>query len=92
MIHKLGQKRKDQSHITAAWNHVFDSLLMANRRLQTHVCTCPVRGEHYDDDSPNLEIVAPASIYVVIRGQRTYLDITSIPVSLRFRGLPDSPS
>lgn len=71
---------------------MFDSLLMANRRLQVFVCTCPVRGEHYDDDSPNLEIVAPASIYVVIRGQRTYLDITSIPVSLGVRGSPDSPS
>jgi hypothetical protein len=73
------------TYITAAWHHVLDSLLMAHGRLQVSVCTCPVRGEHYDDDSPNLEIVAPASIYVVIRGQRTYLDITSIPVSLGFR-------
>lgn len=37
-------------------------------------------GPEFDDESPNLEFVAPCSIYVVIRGERTYLDITSIPV------------
>lgn len=37
-------------------------------------------GLELDDKSPNLEFVAPCSIYVVIRGERTYLDITSIPV------------
>ncbi len=39
-------------------------------------------GAEYDDSSPNLEFVAPASVYVVVGGERTYLDLSSIPVCL----------
>ena len=38
----------------------------------------------YHDESPNLEFVAPCSVYVVVRGQRTYLDLNAIPVRLLF--------
>lgn len=48
-------------------------------------------GPEFDDESPNLEFVAPCSIYVVIRGERTYLDVTSIPVRSR-KVLSFSPS
>ena len=40
-------------------------------------------GAEFDDSSPNLEFVAPASVYVVVGGERTYLDLSSIPVWLR---------
>ena len=40
-------------------------------------------GAEFDDSSPNLEFVAPCSVYVVVRGERTNLDLQSIPVSPR---------
>ena len=44
-------------------------------------------GAEFDDESPNLEFVWPCSIYVVIRGERTYLDVNSIPVRNPYRPL-----
>lgn len=38
-------------------------------------------GRSFDDDSPNLEFVAPCSVYVVVNGERTNLDLSAIPVS-----------
>ena len=37
-------------------------------------------GAKFDDDSPNLEFVAPTSVYVVVNGEKTYLDLNSMPV------------
>lgn len=36
-------------------------------------------GEKFDDDSPNLEFVAPASVYVVVNGEKTHLDLGAMP-------------
>ena len=38
-------------------------------------------GLSFDDDSPNLEFVAPCSVYVVVHGERTNIDLNTIPVS-----------
>lgn len=45
-------------------------------------------GAEFDDSSPNLEFVAPASVYVVVNGERTYLDLQTIPVSVHPAGPP----
>jgi hypothetical protein len=37
-------------------------------------------GTRFDDDSPNLEFVAPTSVYVVVNGEKTHLDLTAMPV------------
>lgn len=37
-------------------------------------------GTSFDDDEPNLEFVWPTNCYVVINGEKTYLDLDSIPV------------
>ena len=37
-------------------------------------------GRSFDDDSPNLEFVAPCSVYVVVHGERTNIDLNTIPV------------
>jgi hypothetical protein len=34
---------------------------------------------HYDDESPNLEFVWPTSVYVVINGARTHIDLAAMP-------------
>eukprot|EP00873_Tetraselmis_striata_P040314 jgi/Tetstr1/460578/TSEL_000503.t1 len=36
-------------------------------------------GEKYDNGEPNLEIVAPTAGYVVVNGQKTELDLASVP-------------
>jgi len=36
-------------------------------------------GPDFDDQSPNLEFVSPASMYVVVDGKRTHLNLKSIP-------------
>ncbi|PRW45249.1 low-CO2 inducible [Chlorella sorokiniana] len=36
-------------------------------------------GAKFDDNSPNLEYVAPTSVYVVVNGEKTYLDLHSMP-------------
>ena len=36
-------------------------------------------GERFDDDSPNLEFVAPSSVYVVVDGEKTHVDLGAMP-------------
>ena len=36
---------------------------------------------NFEDDSPNLEFVAPTSVYVVVGGEKTHLDLSAMPVS-----------
>ncbi|EIE22504.1 hypothetical protein COCSUDRAFT_16853 [Coccomyxa subellipsoidea C-169] len=36
-------------------------------------------GEQFDDAAPNLEYIAPCSVYCVVAGERTYLDLFTIP-------------
>ncbi|KAL4436585.1 hypothetical protein ABPG75_003724 [Micractinium tetrahymenae] len=36
-------------------------------------------GSQFDDDSPNLEFVAPTSVYCVVNGQKAHLDISAMP-------------
>ena len=38
-------------------------------------------GQRFDDGSPNLEFVAPSSVYVVVNGETTHIDLHAIPVS-----------
>ncbi len=37
----------------------------------------------FEDDSPNMEFVAPTSAYVVVNGQKTHIDLAALPVSSR---------
>ncbi|EFN59671.1 hypothetical protein CHLNCDRAFT_33527 [Chlorella variabilis] len=34
---------------------------------------------NFEDDSPNLEFVAPTSVYVVVGGEKTHLDLSAMP-------------
>ena len=43
-------------------------------RLQIHNW-----GQSFDNQSPNLEYIAPSTVYTVVAGERTYLDLNSIP-------------
>jgi len=36
-------------------------------------------GQSFDNQSPNLEFIAPCTVYTVIAGERTYLNLSSIP-------------
>ncbi|CAK0781496.1 hypothetical protein CVIRNUC_005388 [Coccomyxa viridis] len=36
-------------------------------------------GQSFDNQSPNLEYIAPSTVYTVVAGERTYLDLNSIP-------------
>ena len=36
-------------------------------------------GRSFDDETPNLEYIAPATVYAVVAGERTYLDLRTIP-------------
>lgn len=36
-------------------------------------------GTEFDNDEPNLEFVAPTGVYVVVNGEKTYIDLESIP-------------
>lgn len=36
-------------------------------------------GTEFDNAEPNLEFIAPTNIYVVVNGEKTYIDIESIP-------------
>lgn len=36
-------------------------------------------GQSFDNQSPNLEFIAPSTVYTVIAGERTYLNLSSIP-------------
>jgi len=36
-------------------------------------------GTRFDDESPNLEFVAPQSVYVVVNGEKTHLDLNAVP-------------
>jgi hypothetical protein len=36
-------------------------------------------GRSFDDETPNLEFIAPATVYCVVAGERTYLDLRTIP-------------
>ena len=36
-------------------------------------------GTRFDGDAPNLEWVAPTNVYVVVNGERTYLDVNAMP-------------
>ena len=36
-------------------------------------------GYRFDDESPNLEFVAPKSVYVVVNGEKTYLNLNNMP-------------
>ncbi|KAL4520247.1 hypothetical protein Ndes2526B_g01226 [Nannochloris sp. 'desiccata'] len=36
-------------------------------------------GTRFDDESPNLEFVAPQSVYVVVNGEKTHLDLNAMP-------------
>lgn len=36
-------------------------------------------GARFDDESPNLEFVAPASVYVVVNGAKTQIDLNTMP-------------
>lgn len=36
-------------------------------------------GERFDDAAPNLEYIAPCSVYCVVAGERTDLDLFNIP-------------
>jgi hypothetical protein len=38
-------------------------------------------GVDFEDEEPNLEFVAPVNVYVVVNGERIYLDLNSVPVS-----------
>ena len=37
---------------------------------------------NFEDDSPNLEFVAPTAAYVVVNGVKTHIDLNSVPVSM----------
>ena len=37
-------------------------------------------GQEFDNEEPNMEFVAPAKVYAVINGKRTYLDLSKMPV------------
>jgi hypothetical protein len=41
-------------------------------------------GSTFDDESPNLEFVAPQTVYAVVNGEKTHLDLNSMPVSASF--------
>lgn len=36
-------------------------------------------GARFDDESPNLEFVAPTNVYVVVNGEKTEIDLCSMP-------------
>ncbi|GAB4818999.1 hypothetical protein N2152v2_006045 [Parachlorella kessleri] len=36
-------------------------------------------GQEFDNEEPNMEFVAPAKVYAVINGKRTYLDLSKMP-------------
>lgn len=36
-------------------------------------------GKLYDDESPNLEFVQPVTVYTVVNGEKTALDVSKIP-------------
>lgn len=36
-------------------------------------------GQSFDNQSPNLEFIAPSTVYTVVAGERTYLNLSSIP-------------
>jgi hypothetical protein len=36
-------------------------------------------GARFDDDSPNLEFVAPVSVYVVVNGEKTHINLNTMP-------------
>ena len=38
---------------------------------------------NFEDDSPNLELVAPTAAYVVVNGVKTHVDLSAVPVSSR---------
>ena len=38
---------------------------------------------NFEDDSPNLEFVAPTAAYVVVNGVKTHVDLSAVPVSSR---------
>ena len=40
--------------------------------------------EEFDGAEPNLEFVAPTSVYAVVDGQRVDLDLTRVPVRVLF--------
>lgn len=48
-------------------------------------------GAQSDDDSPNLEFVAPTSVYCVVNGETAHLDIAAMPVGTRPRPRPARP-
>ena len=35
---------------------------------------------NFEDDSPNLEFVAPTAAYVVVNGVKTHIDLAAVPV------------
>ena len=39
-------------------------------------------GVNFEDNAPNMEFVAPTAAYVVVNGQKTNLDLSSLPVRL----------
>lgn len=43
-------------------------------------------GADFEDEEPNLEFVAPTSVYVVVNGKKTYLNLKKVPVSGTIRG------
>lgn len=59
-------------------------------------------GDRYEDDTPNLELVAPRSAYCVVRGERTDIDLHAIPAltprqtrilaAAASRGAPNAPA
>ena len=42
----------------------------------------------FEDDSPNLEFVAPTAAYVVVNGVKTHVDLSAVPV--RARGVAEA--
>ena len=52
------------------------SMLLIDNAGTDRLCC---RGKSFDDESPNLEFVWPSSIYVVKGGNRTDVDLNTIP-------------
>lgn len=36
-------------------------------------------GQSFDNQTPNLEFIAPSTVYTVVAGEKTYLNLSSIP-------------
>ena len=49
--------------------------------LNVFACALQIHswGQSFDNQTPNLEFIAPSTVYTVVAGEKTYLNLSSIP-------------